>query len=146
MLKKRFICTDKRNVLYRIEQIKANDLPCGKSIFGGDLFSEGIHFKETGDKITGFYISESENESHRGSLIRVCFSGRFTEKQDALYFDVSVYPNIVETLILIVAFCCLSFFGKLTGAIIATVVLAFFAKGYYDMIKNVYHQLARIFN
>ena len=77
MFKQRFACTNKDDILFRINQIIENDSPCGKSIFGGALYKSGIHFQGCGDMIKGFYLAESENESHRGSPIRVCFSGKF---------------------------------------------------------------------
>lgn len=146
MIKHRFVCSDKEKIQYRIEQIIVNDLPCGKSIWGGNLYKAGIHFQESADKIKGFYLEESENESHRGSPIRVCFLGKFAEDAGTLYFDANIYPSIIEMLILIFAFCFLSIFGKIMGTIAATVVLSFFMKRYYEMIKNTYKQLNRIFN
>ena len=145
MFKHRFSCTDKSNILFQINQSIENDLPCGKSIFGGVLYKSGIHFQECGDKIKGFYLAESENESHRGSPIRVCFSGEFVEEENNLFFDVYIYPRIIEVLFLIYAFIFLSFFGKVTGFITSLVVLCLFGKGYIDMMKDTYNRLNRIF-
>ena len=96
-------------------------------------------------QIKGFFLSEPENESHRGSPIRVCFSGEFVEEENNLFFDVCIYPRIVEILFLIFAFLFLSFFGKVTGVIISVVVLCIFGKGYIDMMKDTYDRLNRIF-
>jgi len=145
MFKYRFSCTNKDNVLSTINQIIANDLPYGKSIFGSDLYKSGIHFENCEERIKGFYLAESENESHRGSPIRVCFSGEFVEEDNNLFFDVYIYPRIIEVLFLIVAFIFLSFFGKVTGFIISLVVLCLFGKGYIDMMKDTYNRLNRIF-
>ena len=101
MFKYRFACSNKDNILFSINQIIANDSPCGKSIFGGDLYKSGIHFEICEEKIKGFFLAESENESHRGSPIRVCFSGEFVEEENNLFFDVCIYPRIVEILFLI---------------------------------------------
>ena len=126
MFKYRFACSNKDNILFAINQIIANDSPCGKSIFGGDLYKSGIHFEICEEKIKGFFLAESENESHRGAPIRVCFSGEFAEEENDLFFDVYIYPRIVEILLLIFAFIFLSFFGKATGVIISVVVLCIF--------------------
>ena len=146
MFKYRFACSNKDNILFSINQIIANDLPCGKSIFGGDLYKSGIHFEKCEEKIKGFFLAESENESHRGSPIRVCFLGEFVEEKNDLFFDVYIYPRIVEILFLIFAFIFLSFFGKVIGVIISVVVLCMFGKGYIDMMKDTYDRLNRIFN
>ena len=145
MFKHRYACTDEDDILFRINQIIESDSPCGKSIFGGDLYKSGIHFQVCDDRIKGFNLAESENESHRGSPIRVCFSGKFVEEENNLFFDVYIYPRIVEVLFLIVAFIFLSFFGKVTGFILSLVVLCLFGKGYIDMMKDTYNRLNRIF-
>ena len=87
LIKVKTIVTMAVIAVFHINQLKATDLPCGKSILGGDLFKSGIHFQECNDKIKGFYLSKSENESHRGSPIRVCFSGEFVEEENNLFFD-----------------------------------------------------------
>ena len=145
MFKYRFACSNKDNISFSINQIIANDSPCGKSIFGGDLYKSGIHFEVCEEKIKGFFLAESENESHRGSLIRICFSGEFVEEENNLFFDVCIYPRIVDILFFIFAFLFLSFFGKVTGVIISVVVLCIFGKGYIDMMKDTYDRLNRIF-
>ena len=132
-------------MLFRINQIMTNDFPCGKSIFGEDLYKSGIHFQECAEKIKGFYLAESENESHKGSPIRVCFFGEFVEEENDLFFDVYIYPRIIEIVFLIFAFIFLSFFGKVVGFLISVVVLCLFGKGYIDMIKDTYNRLNVIF-
>ena len=146
MFKYRFACSNKDNILFSINQIIANDSPCGKSIFGGDLYKSGIHFETYEEKIKGFFLAESENESHRGSPIRVCFMGEFVQEENDLFFDVYIYPRIVEIAFLIFAFIFLSFFGKIVGFIISIFVFCLFGKGYIDMIKDTYQRLNRIFN
>ena len=146
MFKHRFSCSNKDNILFSINQIIANDLPCGKSIFGGDLYKTGIHFEECDEKIKGFYLVESENESHRGSPIRVCFYGKFVEEENNLFFDVYIYPRIIEIVFLMFAFIFLSFFGKIVGFIISVLALFLFGKGYVDIMKDTYRRLNRIFN
>jgi hypothetical protein len=143
MFKYRFVCTSKSDILFYITQIRTNDLPCGKSIFGGNLYKSGIHFKKIEEKITGFYLAESENESRKGSPIRVCFSGTFVEEENQLFFDVYIYPHIIEMLFLIFALIFLS--CKVTGFIISIVISLLFGKGYIDMMKETYNELRCIF-
>ena len=145
MFKHRFACTNKDNILFSINQIIANDSPCGESIFGGDLYDSGIHFTNCDEKIKGFFLSESENESHRGSPIRICFSGEFIEEENELFFDVYIYPRIIEIVFLIFTFIFLSFFGKVIGFLISVAVLCVFGKGYIDMMKDTYNRLNKIF-
>lgn len=145
MFKYRLSCTNKSDILFRINKIITNDLPCGKTLWGSDLYKSGIHFYVCGDRIKGFYLAESENESHRGSPIRVCFSGEFVEEENNLFFYVYIYPRIIEVLLLIFAFIFLSFFGKVTGFIISLVILCLFGKVYIDMMKDTYNKLNRIF-
>ncbi len=145
MFKYRFACTSKDDILFRINKIITNDSPCGKSIFGSNLYKSGIHFQQCDEHIKGYYLEGSENESHKGSPIRVCFSGAFVEEKNDLFFDVYIYPRIIEVLFLIFAFIFLSFFAKVTGFIISVVVLCLFGKGYYDTMINAYKRLNRIF-
>ncbi len=145
MFKYRFACTNKDDILTRINQIITNDSPCGKSIFGSNLYKSGIHFQQCDEYIKGFYLAESENESHKGSPIRVCFYGQFVEEENNLFFDVYIYPRIIEVLFLIFAFIFLSIFGKTTGFIISVVALCLFGKGYYVMMIAAYNRLNRIF-
>ena len=146
MFKHRFCCSNKDDILFRVNQIIANDSPYGKSIFGGDLYKSGIHFEKCEEKIKGFYLTASENESHKGSPICVCFSGNFVEEENNLFFDVYIYPRIIEIVFLIFAFIFLSFFGKVVGFLISIFVLCLFGKGYIDMMKDTYLKLKMIFN
>jgi len=145
MFKYRFVCTNKEIIENKIYQTITNDLPCGKSIFGGDLYKSGIHFQECGEVIKGFYIDESEIESARGAPIRVCFTGKFVYENQNLFFDVYIYPRIIESIFIIVAFLAISCVNVI-NFLAATVGFFFFAKGYYDMMKDTYNILNRIFN
>jgi len=145
MLKYRLKCKNKEDILFSVNQIIANDSPCGRSIFGGDLYRSGIHFEKCGEKIKGFFLAESENQSHRGSPIRVCFSGAFVKEEGEVFFEVYIYPRIIEALFLLFAFIFLSFYGKVSGAVISLVVLFIFGKGYIDMMKDTYNRLKGIF-
>ena len=63
-----------------------------------------------------------------------------------MFFDVYIYPHIIEIMFLIFAFIFLSFFGKSVGFIISVLVLCLFGKGYADMMKDTYLKLKMIFN
>ena len=145
MFKYRFACANKSDILYRIDQMVIKDLPCGKSLFGGDLFKAGIHFEKSGEQIKGFFLAESENGSLRGSPIRVCFSGAFVEENNGLFFDVYIYPRIIEIVFLTVTALSLTLLGDVVSSIIAVAVFGVFCKGYMDMMKNTYRELNRIF-
>ena len=125
-----------------------NDLPCEKNLFGENIFKAGIHFQECDENIKGFYLDESEEDdvSFRGARIRVCFTGKFVEESGNLFFDVHIYPNIIEALFLVLTFIFACVYGGIVGFIMASLILFFFAKGYYDMMNDTYNILSRIFN
>lgn len=141
----RFICTDKENIIYKTEQMKNSDSPYSKTLFGRDLYKSGIHFQECGNRIKGFYIAEGENENDRGLPIRVCFTGRFTEEKDPC-FDVYIFPNIFELLLLVSVFISLSVAGKAAGLMMGIFALSFFLKSYYSMMNDTYNLLEEIFS
>lgn len=145
LFKYKFVCKNKENILYRIEQIKNNELPCGKTLWGSALYKEGIHFQEVGDKIKGFFLNETENKSHRGSPLRICFQGEFKEEAGILYFNVVVYPRIFEAIFLLFTFCCFASVENVIGTIIGIAFMSIFLKEYYDLIKNTYQALNKIF-
>lgn len=145
MFKYRFNCTDKEAILCKIKQLSANNSTYIKSIFGIRLYESGIHIKSCEDKIEGFFLQESEEETHKGSPVRVCFTGKFTEVNGDLFFEVYIYPKMTELLILLFAAVFLSVTGKTAGLVISIILLSFFGKGYYDMIKALYDELCKIF-
>ncbi len=145
MFKYRFKCTDKEVILCKIKQISAKNSTYIKSIFGMRLYESGIHIKRCEDKIEGFFLQESEEETHKGSPVRVCFTGKFTEVNGDLFFEVYIYPKMTELLILLLAAVFISVTGKTAGLVISIILLSFFAKGYYDMIKSLYDELCKIF-
>ena len=145
MFKYRFVCANKDHALIRINNIIMNDLPCGKTLWGHNLYKSGIHFQEYGDTIKGFYIAESENESHRGLPIRVSFLGEFVKEDNNIFFNVYIYPNILEMLFFVFLFVFACAFGEGSGFIVAVLVLLFFANGYRDMMKDTYCILYEIF-
>ena len=144
MLKNRFVCSNKEMIINKIEEMMIRDYPT-KSIWGINLYRSGIHFQECSETIKGFYLDEGEDETIHGSPIRVCFSGEFIEDAGNLFFDVYIYPNIFEAMFLIVAFVFACVYGGIAGLIIASFVLFFFAKGYYDMMNDTFNILNRIF-
>ena len=146
MIKYRFPCTDKENIICDIGQIIMKDFPCGKTLFGGDMYRAGIHFQRCDDIIKGFYIDISENESSRGGVCRVCFIGKFVENQDELFFDCYIFPAPFEFISLILCLLyCLFFPAGVFGTIVCIAVFSFFIKGYYDLMNVTYDRLKSIF-
>lgn len=146
MFKYRFACSDEDIIRINIKQMILSDLPCGKTLLGEDLYGPGVHFQECDEVIKGFYLDESENEAHRGSPMRVSFRGRFVrDKDNNLFFESYIYPRGLELLLLICAFVFCSFFGSVMGVVVYALVLIFFIKGYYDMIKETCNVFSRIF-
>ena len=100
------------------------------------MLRSGIHFKECGEKIKGFYISESESEGTRGSPLRVSFVGRFIKKGDKQIFEVLIYPRMVEFLFILIAYISISIAAELIGFVVSTVIFAVFMIGYFKGIKE----------
>lgn len=42
-----------------MQQRMCYDAPCNKTIFGFDLYSSGIHFREADKVVRGFYLAET---------------------------------------------------------------------------------------
>ena len=136
MLKFQFECSDEKRVRADFEHMMIRDTPCGKGIWGNDLLRSGIHFKECGDKIKGFYIVGSESEGTRGSPLRVSFAGRFIKKGDKRIFEVLIYPRMVELLLVLIAYISISIAAELIGFVVSTVIFAVFMIGYCKAIKE----------
>ena len=136
MLKFQFECSDEKRVRADFENIMFRDTPCGKGIWGNDLLRSGIHFKECGEKIKGFYIVGSESEGTRGSPLRVSFEGRFIQKGDKQIFEVLIYPRMIELLFILIAYISISIAAKLIGFVLSTVIFAVFMIGYFKGIKE----------
>ena len=128
--------------MYKMQQRMCYDAPCNKTIFGFDLYSSGIHFREADKVVRGFYLAETEDNHYRGTPIRVYFFGKFTEEDETQFFDVYIYPRIGEIVFLIGAFFGALMYGNAITSVFATVVVCIFGKGYYDMIG----QCKRIFS
>ncbi len=144
MLKHQFVCSDKEFTRCKFEDLMTYDTPCGKSIFGQNLYSSGIHFTECSEKIRGFYISSSENESTKGSPIKVSFNGVFLQKEDKTFFEVIIYPNLLQLLFLVIAFLFLIFTTKAFGVIMVSLVFSVFIIGYYSNIKKAVAEFQKI--
>lgn len=126
----------------------SNDLPCRKSFSGEDLYEDGIHFQECGDKIKGFYLSQSEKSSFRNLPVRMYFEGKFTQESGTLVFDVKIYPRMRLILLLLSIFILIyiAIAGKVIGIIVDVIILLFFGLWLYDMAKDAYKKLSEIFN
>lgn len=101
MFKYSFLCGNEGEIRSTIKQMKEYDFPSGKSIFGGDLYEAGIHFRECDNVVTGFYVDESESENLKGSPLHLCFRGEFKQLGEELRFDVYIFPHIFELLFLL---------------------------------------------
>ncbi len=143
MLKYRYICSNKKMILYKVEQNMMQDFPV-KSIWGINLYEAGIHFQECGETVKGFYLREREYESSSGPPLRVCFKGQFVYKKEKLCFDVFIYPRIIEIMFLIVAFFSIAFLHPI-NFIVGVIVLSIALKEYYDGIKELRNVLNTIF-
>lgn len=84
-----------------IERRITADTPCGKGMFGRDLYGEGVHFRSCGKFVGGFYLDMSEAETIRGTPLRACFKGRFVKKNNEMFFEGHIYPRMHEVLILL---------------------------------------------
>lgn len=100
MFKYSFRCDNETYVRSQITNMMMNDLPIGKSLFGKEFFRQGIHFTECGDKVKGYYLSKDEG-GRRGST-RIMFSGKFEKTEDGTFFNVYIYPKIMEIIFLVV--------------------------------------------
>lgn len=142
MFKFRFACSNEGNVRAAFENMMLQDAPCGKGIFGNDLLNRGVHFKECGKRIKGFYIHESE-EGTRGSPVRVSFTGRFVKKKSGTFFEVYVYPRLIEFLLILFAYVFISIEAELIGFLISTVVFVGFMVGYMISMRQTVHFFQR---
>ena len=146
MFKFRFKCSDEGRVRTAFENNKFYDRPAGKGIFGNDLQDKGIHFKECGKQIKGFYISESEAEATKGAPIRVEFNGCFIKREDGTFFEVYIYPKPMEFLLVLIAYIILSLASGLFGFLFSTLIFIGFMYVYICNIKetvNIFKKMVR---
>lgn len=136
MFKFRFECSDEARVRANFEHLMLQDIPCGKGILGDDLLRRGVHLIECGEQIKGFYIDRSEDECAKGSPLRVSFHGKFAMKANQTVFEVYIYPQLLEFLLILVAYILISIAASLSGFLFSTVVFILFMVGYYKSIKE----------
>ena len=55
-----------------------------------------------------------------------------------------IYPNIIELLFFVFVFVFACIYGGVAGFIVSSLVLFFFAKGYYDMMGDIIPQVQNI--
>ena len=136
MLKFQIACSDEERVRSDFETMMHRDTPCGKGIWGNHLWRRGIHFKECGKRIKGFYMTESDNEGTRGSPLRVSFSGRFVQKGDRSFFEVYIYPSPIEFFFILLAYISISIAAPLVASVLVSLVFVVFVVGYMKGIKD----------
>ena len=100
MFKYSFKCDSELMARAEITNMMMNDLPIGKSPFGKEFFRKGIHFTECDEKVKGYYLSSDECD--RRGVNRIMFSGKFVETECGTFFNVYIYPKIIEVLLLLV--------------------------------------------
>lgn len=145
MFKYRFDCANEERIRAAVEQSMRSDLPCGKSLLGGDLYGPGVHFQECGEVIKGFYLDASEAEAYKGSLIRVRFRGSFVRHSDnRLFFETYIYPCPSDILFWLCGLI-FSLFCNIMAVVVYSLILLFFAKCYCDMINETRDIFRRIF-
>lgn len=124
MFRYRFECSDENTVRSVLATMQSDSIP---GLFGGRLYHSGIHFTAFGKKIKGFYTSESEFDEtsgrNRSSPIRVCFSGRFVNKKGKCYFELSIYPRLIEILFLLVGYALIAVTDWIAFAVATALVL-----------------------
>ena len=144
MFKYRFVCYDENNVRSYINDAMSNDFSYVKGVWGNYLYCRGLHFLENSTTIKGFFINESEWETVRGSPARIIFKGKFVKINDEIYFDVYIYPQIIEFLFFLFAITFFIITGGAMGMIVSIVVSCFVLKWEYDMIKETACLIERI--
>ena len=102
MFKYSFRCDNEACAREEITNMMMNDLPVGVSPFGKEFFRKGIHFTECGEKVKGYYLSSDEGD--RRGVTRIMFSGKFIETAEGTFFNVYIYPKIIELVFLAIGF------------------------------------------
>lgn len=142
MFKYRFLCKNKEMFIKGIEDKMFYDRPVEYSLFA-DFFGRGIHFRENGEQVKGYFFYQRDGSSPRGgSPIQVKFKGSFVEDDGKLFFDVRIYPRLIDVLFWIAAYISCIVVGRWDGILITVVVSFIFFRGFYKSIK----ETARIFD
>lgn len=106
MFRYRFECSDENLARSVMATMQSDSMP---ALFGTRLYDRGIHFTEFGKKIKGFYIEKSDigdasSGRNRTSPMRACFSGRFVYKKGKCFFEVSIYPRLLDVVLLLAGY------------------------------------------
>ena len=124
MFRYRFECSDENTVRSVLATMQSDSIP---GLFGSRLYDSGIHFTAFGKKIKGFYTRESEFDEtsgrNRSSPIRVSFSGCFVNKKGKCYFELSIYPRLIEILFLLVGYALIAVTDWIAFAVATALVL-----------------------
>lgn len=144
MVKYFFECMDETSVRATFAYHQSRDFPCREGRLGNKFYDQGIHFTECGEMIRGFYLDTSEDRPSRASHTRVCFCGRFVERDGKKYLAVWIYPHLLETLFLLLGFVLIFRVADTAGLIFSAIVCSFFGFGYVKMIRECAEELARL--
>ena len=136
VFKYRFPCLCEEETRALFENRMLNDAPCGKGLFGTDLWRQGLHFTECGERIKGFYLPEHECNSTRGSPIRTTFFGKFVKDGDNTFFEVYIYPRVIEIIFIIFGYLLISISAEFIVFLFTTLVFGALAFGHWLNIKE----------
>ena len=145
MFKYRFECLSEDAARQRICQWMECEPYIGESLWGEKYFCEGLHFSSCGKIIKGFYSLESDDNGHRGRPIRANFRGKFVRKNDSVFCETYIYPNVLGYCAIVSAFVLFCLEGRIEGVIIATIFLLIFGKGYCDSMDAASAELKEFF-
>lgn len=144
MFKYRFVCRDRDNALFRINNMMMNDAPYTKTWFGGNPYKSGIHFRSVSKNVAGFYLNNYDDDIFMSDQIRVWFFGKFVEENQGLFFDAYIFHRITDIILLLAVFSAFVFWGDVIGLLISIFFAYIFGKRYYNMIKKIKEILSDI--
>ena len=144
MMKYSYACLDETAVRATIAYLQSRDFPCREGRFGNKFYNQGIHFTECGEVIRGFYLDASEERPSRANHTRACFRGRFVEKDGSKYFEVWIYPHLLEVLFLLLAFAMIFRVADVAGLVFSAAACGIFALGYVKKIRECAAEFARL--
>lgn len=145
MLKYRFFVNDKNRIQEEISERMYKQETYVKGAFGLPLYRKGLVFTENTEIVKGFYIERSEWEYVRTPPSRTYFRGKYVmlPKEEAV--DVYVYPSLFEVIIILLMILEYIWFGNVTSAIIAVVVIAVVLISFIRTAKHIREELNRLF-
>lgn len=135
MLKFRYRCTDENRVREGFEAMMLRDRPCAKELFGY-RYLKGIHFRECGERIVGFYVTQSETFTRGGASTRISFRGRFMKKNGETFFEVYIYPEAIPFLLFLSVYVSISAVVDRVGFFFVTAIFIAFMIGYIKGVKE----------